>query len=123
MTKVLGNAFNTYTAFNPTSLPVDQIPQERKDLLMKNILTSVWQLAALAAGTMILSTSMISTWICIGEKNARRLREKLYERISESKMEWFDGGMGLEMESEDEKAEGGESSSVGAGGLMSKFAR
>lgn len=129
MTKVLGNAFNAYTAFNPSSLPVDQISKEAKDLLMKKILRSVWQLCALAAGTMILSTSMISVWICIGEKNARRLRENLYQKISERKMEWFDGGMGLdlEQEGESEKTDGTEESSgggsVGAGGLMSKFAR
>lgn len=114
MTKVLGDAFNAYTAFNPQGLPAAQISQAARDQLMRSILRSVWQLCALAGGTMLLSTAMTTAWIAVGERTASALRQKVYRACDAKSMSWFDQGLaGTE----------GETGSIGAGGLMARFAR
>jgi len=120
MTRVLGDAFNFFTAYNPTGLAPGDVPQERKDELMRGILRAVWQLCALAGGTVILSTAMISAWIAVGERVAGGLRTDVYAACSTKRMSWFDGGMGLAGSAAG--ADGGDSS-IGAGGLMARFAR
>lgn len=124
MTRVLGDAFDAYTAYNPTGLAPSDVPQERKDELLHSIRISVYQLIGLAAGTMILSTAMISLWICIGERVAKRVRAQVYTAIAVRKMEWFDLGMGLVEDGQPQNdGQDQDGSSLGAGGLMAKFGR
>ncbi|PWN20351.1 hypothetical protein BCV69DRAFT_206762 [Microstroma glucosiphilum] len=129
MTRVLGEAFDAYTSYNPTGLPSSEVPRVQKDNLLASMGNNAWHLAVLGAGTMILSTAMISVWIVIGERVAGRLRSRVYASVSQRKMEWFDLGMGADQDSteQDEKGEteaGAESEGgIGCGGLMAKFAR
>lgn len=133
MSRILGDVFDAYTAYNPTALPSRAIPQANKDELLRKILKGVWQLSILSIATMALSTAMISAWIVIGEKVATSLRSRVYISISQRKMQWFDLGMGLSGEDDEQGADeghgqsdgqsGADGSSIGAGGLMAKFAR
>lgn len=115
MTLVIGDAFDAYTAYNPSSQSSSAISQERKDALMHGVTKSIWQLCILAACTMVLSTSMISLWIVVSERVAIGWRLRVYSAVSNQPMAWFDKGMGGNGADSEE--------SSGAGGLMSKFAR
>lgn len=117
MAKIIGAAFNAFTAFNPTNLPPAIVPQAAKDRFMHDIVRAIWELCALAAGTMVLSTGMISVWIVVGEKVARGWRLFVYSEMSKRGMKWYD--VDLQENAGEEHGIGG----VGAGGLMAKFAR
>ena len=98
-------------------VPVDLITEERKETLRRNTLQAVWQLCVLGGATMLLSTTMISLWIVIGERVARGWRLKVYMGLATKGLKWFDVDL-------PEKAGMDEGSgSVGAGGVMAKFAR
>lgn len=117
MAKIIGSTFDGFTSFNPTNLPIAQVPQENKQDLKHTTLQAVWQLCLLGGATMILSTVMISIWIIIGEKVTRGWRLKIYKGFGTKDMKWFDTDL-------KEKAGVNEGSgSVGAGGIMAKFAR
>lgn len=120
MTRIIGDAFDAFAAFNPTSLPNDQIPQERRDALMSAIATSIWRLCALGVGTMILSTSMISAWIALGERVASALRVQVYNSCDQKRLHWYDCDMGSKSTGQEDSSEG---TGIGAGGLMARFAR
>ncbi|CAO1638675.1 unnamed protein product [Sympodiomycopsis kandeliae] len=123
MTKILGNAFDAYTQYDGT--------QGGKDRLMDSMVQVVWHLCLLALGTMILSTSMITVWVVVGEMVAFEWRKNLYVSISQKKMDWFDLGMGSKVTEEQDTSaaeeggheEDGGSGAFGSGGLMAKFAR
>lgn len=135
MTKVLGNAFDAYTSYNSSQQPASLVPAEEKDALLNAMVQVVWHLCVLAAATMVLSTTMISIWVGVGESLAFEWRRRVYISITQKKMAWFDLGMGCADEASDDTAEEKEaageaptsssssSSSLGAGGLMAKFAR
>lgn len=111
MTIVVGQAFDTFAHFPSTLNP----PQEaRSDLLHGIGLVAVY-LAAIAAGTFFFSGALSALWITFGERTVMRLRRLVYTAVASREMEWFDLGAGAD------QGEGEES--VGAGGLMAKFAR
>lgn len=117
MAKIIGSTFDGFTKFNPTGLATSDIPQENKDALKKTTLNAVWKLCLLGGGTMILSTIMISIWIIIGEKVTRGWRVKVYNGFGTKNMKWFDTDL------KDKAGVNEGSGSVGAGGLMARFAR
>lgn len=129
MSRILGQLFDAYTAYNPEGLPASEISAQRKAELMRKIVQGVWHLALVGLAVMILSTLMISAWIVIGEKVASRLRRRVYVSVSQRKMEWFDMGAGAEETGENDPdgakidSDVATSSSLGAGGLMAKFSR
>ena len=114
MTFVVGQAFDTFAKF-PTSDPTP----EDKAALRHGVGIAAIELVALAAGTLAMSSITSALWVTVGERNVLRLRKKVYEAISNHDLEWFDKGMGSEEQSTSAEGE----DSVGAGGLMSKFAR
>ncbi|PWN45997.1 P-loop containing nucleoside triphosphate hydrolase protein [Ceraceosorus guamensis] len=120
MTRIIGDAFDAFAKFNPTSMPNDQIPQERRDALMSSVATSIWRLCALGVGTMILSTSMISAWIALGERVASGLRLKVYTACDQKRLDWYDCDMGTKSTGQEHSEDG---TGIGAGGLMARFAR
>ncbi|EPQ26776.1 uncharacterized protein PFL1_05754 [Pseudozyma flocculosa PF-1] len=129
MAKVIGKAFDAFTAYNPQGLPHHAIAQADKDHLMHKVLETVYILIGLAAATLVSSTLMISIWVCVGERVAQRLGSRVYAAVAANKMAWFDTGMGTD--DEGQAANGAEGSSdgkadeggIGPGGLMAKFVR
>lgn len=117
MAKIIGTTFEGFTKYNPTGLASYDIPQENKDALRDSTLGAVWKLCLLGGGTMVLSTVMISIWIMIGEKVTRGWRIKVYQGFGTKDMKWFD----TDLKQNAGVSEG--SGSVGAGGIMAKFAR
>jgi len=111
MTIVVGQAFDTFARFPLTS---NSSPEARADLLHGIGLVALY-LAAIAAGTFCLSGAISALWIWFGERTVMRLRRLVYASVASREMEWFDLGAGADL------GEGEES--VGAGGLMAKFAR
>jgi ATP-binding cassette subfamily B (MDR/TAP) protein 1 len=117
MAKIIGSTFDGFTSLNPTNLPIAQVPQERKDSLRHTTTQAVWQLCLLGGATTALSTVMISMWIMIGEKVTRGWRLRIYKGLGTKDMKWYD----TDLRDKAGVSEG--SGSVGAGGIMAKFAR
>jgi len=111
MTVVVGQAFDTFARFPFTSKP----SQEDRAELLRGIGQVAIYLAAIAAGAFVLSGALSALWIWFGERTVMRLRRLVYSAVASREMEWFDLGAGAD------QAEGEES--IGAGGLMAKFAR
>jgi len=111
MTVVVGQAFDTFARFPLTSTP----SQEARADLLRGIGLVALYLAAIAAGTFFFSGALSALWIWFGERTVMRLRRLVYGAVASREMEWFDLGAGAD------PGEGEES--VGAGGLMAKFAR
>ena len=111
MTLVVGQAFDTFAQYPITSNP----SQEARSELLRGIGLVALYLAAIAAGTFLFSGALSALWIWFGERTVMRLRRLVYAAVASREMEWFDLGAGAD------QGEGEES--VGAGGLMAKFAR
>lgn len=109
MTVVVGQAFDTFAHF--TSNP----SQDARAELLRGIGLVTLYLAAIAAGTFFFSGAISALWIWFGERTVMRLRRLVYTAVSSREIEWFDLGAGADL------GEGEES--IGAGGLMAKFAR
>lgn len=111
MAIVVGQAFDAFARFPVSS---DPSPAARADLLHDLGLVALY-LAAISAGVFLLSGALSALWIWFGERTVMRLRRIVYTAIASREIEWFDLGAGADL------GEGEES--VGAGGLMAKFAR
>jgi hypothetical protein len=111
MTVVVGRAFDTFARFPLTLNP----SQEARAELLRGIGVVALYLAAIGAGTFFFSGALSALWIWFGERTVMRLRRLVYGAVASREMEWFDLGAGAD------PGEGEES--VGAGGLMAKFAR
>jgi ATP-binding cassette subfamily B (MDR/TAP) protein 1 len=108
MTFVVGQAFDAFAHFPITSNP----PQAAKETVLRNIGISALQLVGLAASALALSSLTSCLWIWVGETNAMAVRKVIYVAVSQKDLTWFDMHTATT-----------ECSSVGAGGLMSKFSR
>lgn len=119
MAKVIGGAFDSFTQYNRDQLSPDLVPQSQKDAFMHAIVGVIWKFCALGVGTLILSTTMISLWIVIGERVAKEWRLQTYTKMDRNDMSWYEVTLsknaGITY-----TEEGG---SIGAGGLMAKFSR
>jgi ATP-binding cassette subfamily B (MDR/TAP) protein 1 len=146
--KVIGGAFEAFIQYqrdvtaiaaeiNATN-SVDAQLDVARHALSSGIGTAIWQYCALAGGTLLLSTSMISTWVIIGEKVAFGWRRKVYEAMDSQSLAWFEAQLPRNMDStpdanlESEEEEGTTDlkpkpkralPTVGAGGIMARFAR
>ncbi|TFY75306.1 hypothetical protein EWM64_g8705, partial [Hericium alpestre] len=114
MTFVVGQVFNTFAQF-----PTSNITQEDKSALLRGVGLSALELLGLAAGALALSSITSSLWIWTGERNAMKLRKKVYASVTQRDMLWFDTKMGADDSVQTTEGDG----PVGAGGLMAKFAR
>ncbi|PWN35013.1 P-loop containing nucleoside triphosphate hydrolase protein [Meira miltonrushii] len=119
MAKVIGGAFDAFTQYNREQLSPDLVPQSQKDAFMHSIVGVIWKFCALGVGTLILSTTMISLWIIIGERVAKEWRLETYAKMDKNEMSWYEVTLSKNA-GISSTAEGG---SVGAGGLMAKFSR
>ncbi|TDL27874.1 P-loop containing nucleoside triphosphate hydrolase protein [Rickenella mellea] len=115
MTTVIGQAFGAFGEFPLTPNP----PQSARDKLMHAVGLAAIELLGLAVGAMALSTITSALWIATGERNVMRLRQKVYDAVTRRDLEWFDTKMGAEESVVAVEGDG----PVGAGGLMTKFAR
>lgn len=111
MTFVVGQAFDAFATFS-----VSDSSQAAKDKLLHRIGIAALELVALAAGALALGSLTSSLWIWLGEHNAMAIRKRVYDAVTGKDLAWFDTNMGAE-------GEGGEKELLGAGGLMTKFAR
>ncbi|SPO29715.1 related to STE6 - ABC transporter [Ustilago trichophora] len=127
MSKVVGKAFDEFTLYNPTSQPAHLIPPSINHHFLHEILTVVYLLIGLAAGTFIISTVSVSAWICLGERTAARVRSALFANVIAKKLAWYDIGMGLkETKNEDEQDQDEDKKDdidISPAGLMTKVAR
>ncbi len=114
MTLVLGDVFETFAIFCRIASPS---PDDRARL-KHDIAINALELVALAAAALSLSSLTSFLWITTGERNAMMIRQKVYASVSNRAMSWFDTKMGTE-----DGAQVGADGSMGAGGLMAKFAR
>ncbi|KAJ7219370.1 P-loop containing nucleoside triphosphate hydrolase protein [Mycena pura] len=116
MTLVVGQAFDAFARFPLTPHP----PQSAKDTLLHSMAVAAFELIGLAVGSVALSSAMSSLWIWTGEQNVRAVRHRVYAAVTQKDMVWFDAKMGTDgaVQADDE-----EHGPLGAGGLMSNFAR
>ena len=114
MSKVIGEVFDVFVLF-----PVDasMATQAQKDALSAGVRINTIKLVGAGAAALILNYAKGALWSRHGEILLDRLRKAVFDGIQNKGMSWFDLGMGMR----DEDQEEGET--VGVGGLMAKFTR
>jgi ATP-binding cassette subfamily B (MDR/TAP) protein 1 len=114
MSKVIGEVFDVFVLF-----PVDasMATQAQKDALSAGVKVNTIKLVGAGAAALVLNYAKGALWSRHGEILVDRLRKAVFEGIQNKGMSWFDLGMGMREEDQEE----GET--VGAGGLMAKFTR
>jgi ATP-binding cassette subfamily B (MDR/TAP) protein 1 len=114
MSKIIGEAFDVFVRF-----PLDArgATSADKDALMKGITTTTIELVGAGAAALVLNYAKGALWARHGEMVVDRLRKAVFDGVQEKGMTWFDMGMGMREEDQEE----GET--VGAGGLMAKSTR
>ncbi|KAG8950795.1 hypothetical protein FRC03_012739 [Tulasnella sp. 419] len=117
MTRVIGQIFDAMAVFS-TSKEEPRVAQER---LRRDCGIAAIQLLALSAGILFMSSIMANLWMWVGERNALRLRKRVYYSVTHRELEWFDTKMGTS-DGKDQSAEG-DKEGAGAGGMMAKFTR
>lgn len=114
MTRVVGQQFDVFSHF-----PLSNATDADKRALLHGVGLCALQLVGLAVGALLLSSVTSSLWICAGERNAQNVRQRVFDAVSRKDMVWFDTKMGAEGNVQSVEGDG----PLGAGGLMSKFAR
>jgi len=109
MTHVIGQAFQAMAAFTTAD---DLHARQQLNHTMGIV---ALQFIGLAFGTLAFSSLMSSMWLWVGERIVMRLRHEVFVAVTSRDIEWFDL-LG-------ENKANGDDESVGAGGLMAKFAR
>lgn len=114
MTLVVGNVFDAFAQFPVTGATAADSARLKKDIGIAAV-----ELVALGVGAAALGSVTSALWIATGERNVRRIRERVYGSIMGREMGWFDTAMGEDEANGDAPNEG----NAGAGGLMAKFNR
>lgn len=118
MSMIIGEAFAVFSAY-PSDIAM---ATDQTDFMLSAgvKLTSV---KLTIAGVVAIALNYIkgALWIRHGEGVVSRLRETVFEGVQAKDMEWFDLGMGVNGDEEDE--DGKKIESIGAGGLMAKFTK
>lgn len=114
MTLVVGNVFDAFAQFPVTGATAADAARLKRDIGI-----AAAELIALGVGAAALGSVTSALWIATGERNVRRVRERVYDCVMAREMGWFDTAMG----DEDSNAEGITEGNAGAGGLMAKFNR
>lgn len=116
MSIVIGNSFAIFTAY-----PIDTQSATASDraVFISGTRKTTIQLAV--AGLIAVGLNYLKgvLWTRHGETLVSRLRTAIYEGVQSKGMDWFDTGMGMKLDEEDEK----KGEAIGAGGLMAKFLR
>ncbi|SOV01698.1 related to STE6 - ABC transporter [Ustilago sp. UG-2017a] len=123
MSKIIGKAFDAFTAYNPTAQPTSTLPQAVSHHFLHRVLETVYTLLGLAAATFIISTVSVSFWICLGERTSARVRIALFASVIGKKLAWYDTGMGLAQTAEEEDQDDEDHIEISPAGLMTKVAR
>lgn len=125
MSLMVGNAFGAMAAY-----PRDgTATQADKDKLMSDVALTSARFALIGTGAVILEYLKQVAWTRFSEATTARLRTIVFHGVKDKPMEWFDTGMGMKEDQpkskNDSKApsKGVAMDSIGAGGLMNKFAR
>ncbi len=120
MSKVVGHAFDAFTSYGRDSATAaPHAAAEVNRHFINRILGSVYALLGLAAAMLVISTLSVSAWICLGERAAARVRFAVFHSVIAKKMAWYDAGMVLTSDDQDE----GEQVEMSPAGLMTKVAR
>jgi ATP-binding cassette subfamily B (MDR/TAP) protein 1 len=112
MTRVIGNQFDVFAAH-----PLHGATAADNRALLHGVGMAALELLGLSAAALVLSSLTSSLWICAGERNVAAVRKRVFGRVADMPMSWFDTHMGTDGSVQ---SEGGP---IGAGGLMAKFAR
>lgn len=114
MSKVIGEVFDVFVRF-----PIDAgvATAEDRAQLSSGVTTNTIKLCVAGAAALALNYAKGAFWQRHGEAVVDRLRTAMYTGVQNKPMAWYDLGMGMREEDQEE----GES--IGAGGLMAKFTR
>lgn len=125
MSLMVGSAFGAMAEYPRNGMAT----QEDKQRLMHEVGVTSMRFAFIGAGAVVLEYLKQVTWTRFSEATTARLRLKVFHGVKDKPMEWFDTGMGMKQEPT-KPASGSEPAapakgldSIGAGGLMTKFAR
>ena len=112
MSKTIGDAFDAFARY-----PLDGgvATAEDRAALQHGIKVTTIKLAATGGAAVVLNYIKGVLWARHAENVTHRLRHAVYKGVQCKGMEWYDLGMGMKVE--------GEEDNVGAGGLMGKFTR
>lgn len=114
MSKVIGEVFDVFVGF-PTDAAL-ATPEDRARL-SSGVAQNTIKLCVAGAAALALNYAKGAFWQRHGEAVVDRLRKAVYAGVQNKSMAWYDLGMGMREEDQEE----GES--IGAGGLMAKFTR
>lgn len=114
MSKVIGEVFDVFVLF-----PIDAstATQAQKDALSAGVKVNTMKLVGAGSAALVLNYAKGALWTRHGEILVDRLRKAVFEGIQNKGMAWFDLGMGMREEDQEEEE------TVGVGGLMAKFTR
>lgn len=115
MSQIIGDVFDVLTQYpldNAQATPAD------RQALVDGVRLNTTKLVVAGAVAAALNYAKGVLWQIHGEAVVDRLRRTVYCGVQNKGMEWYDLGMGMKEETEEEEGE-----SIGAGGLMAKFTR
>ena len=114
MSIVIGDVFDILVKF---PVVANMATEEQKSALRDGVMTNTLKFIAAGAVALTLNYAKAALWQLHGETLVDRLRRAVFEGVQNKQMAWYDLGMGLREEDQEE----GET--IGAGGLMAKFTR
>lgn len=118
MSLIIGEAFAVFSAY---PADIDIATTEMDIRLSIGVKQTSLKLAIAGLVAMLVNYIKGALWIRHGERVVSRLRQKVFDGVQAKNMEWFDLGMGINGDEEDE--DGNKIEAVGAGGLMAKFTK
>lgn len=118
MSMIIGEAFAVFSAY---PADISQATDETDFMLSLGVKQSSIKLTVAGVVAILLNYIKGALWIRHGEGVVSRLRETVFDGVQAKDVEWFDLGMGVNGEEEDE--DGKKIESIGAGGLMAKFTK
>lgn len=118
MSLIVGEAFAVFSAY---PAEIAGATDDMDHMLSAGVKKTSLKLAIAGLVAMLVNYIKGALWIRHGERVVSRLRETVFDGVQAKNMEWFDLGMGINGDEEDE--DGNKIEAVGAGGLMAKFTK
>lgn len=118
MSMIIGEAFAVFSAY---PADINLANNEMDFMLSVGVKQTSLKLTIAGIVAMLLNYIKGAMWIRHGERVVSRLRQTVFDGVQMKSMEWFDLGMGINGDEEDE--DGNKIEAVGAGGLMAKFTK
>lgn len=82
MAVVMGKIFGSFASFGAEKI--------NSEGLVAQVTSQIIVLAALGAGSWVVSAAFFAGWLSFGELQAKVAREKLFEGLVDKDMEWYD---------------------------------